>query len=379
MVKLKIALVLIVFCVLLPSTYAIGIMYPKFGTITYQPNYEQEIPFVIRNFNYDVEVSKSGDFAQYATISPVFNLPDGTKQFNVKIQFPDHLNVEPGLHTISIKAAEVGKTAGMIGALTSAQKDIIIEVYSKEKDIEASFNAPNANQNEAMTFTIDVRSWSYQDIDFVYGEITIYDSAGKSVATLETQKEHLKSGEQKTLLAKFYTAPLKPGTYQAEASIFFDGKTKLLKDDFKIGTLIIQINDYTKEFTSGQIAEFKIEIESIWNAPIKGIYAELYLDGEKVLRTPSIDLEPWQKGVLATYWNVSLLPGTYDTTIKLYYEDVTAQKEINIRITSGAVALPDTVLKNPWKMATVILFAILAIFSIILLIRKHRKKGLAPE
>jgi hypothetical protein len=303
----------------------------------------------------------------------------------LKIRFPDTVDLEEGIHTFYVGVKETGRPGGMVGALTAVQKRFKVQVYSKEKEIKASFDAPNANEKESMLFRVNVQSVCYPYIALVLGRITIYDSENNSLATFDTNKVSLESGQIKTLEAEWNNSILVPGTYRAEALVIFDGESILLEDIFKIGTLMIKINSYTDEFTSGQINEFEVEVENVWNNPVKDIYAELLVDGEKVLKSSAISLDPWQKGVINSYWNVTLAPGEYNGKIKLYYADTYSEKNIKVRIKEREVRLSLEQVYGLVSVGLLVLVVVLAVIVVRLFLKdknkgkskreKHKKKG----
>ncbi|MBW2980529.1 hypothetical protein KY360_03870 [Candidatus Woesearchaeota archaeon] len=364
MVKIKqIILISSLLIFLLPLAEAIGLLSPEIGTITYRPNYEAEYTFFAVNYNYDFEAYVSGSLAKYITVGPLIDYSPSMKQFNLKIKFPDSVEFEPGVYIHHVGVREVGHPGGMVGALTAVQTKLRIEVFSKEKVIRANFDAPDANENEIMNFRVEVQSASYQDIALVMARITVYDMENNTLATFDTDKATLRSGEARTLDAKWDNSILVPGNYRAEALVIFDGKSILLEDLFKIGTLMVKINKYTDEFISGQIDEFSAEVENVWNNHISDIYIELFIDGEKVLKTATTSLNPWQKGIINGYWNVTFAPGEYNGKIRLYYGDTYSEKNIKVKIKEPMIRLS---LENIYSIAIVGLLIIVIILGVIL-------------
>jgi len=357
------------FCLSITTVSAIGLQHQKVGTITYQPGLELDIPIGVRNFNHEIEITVGGDFSRFGTLGPITDGAGGSKDVTLHIKFPNNLDVEPGLHVISVQATEIGTVEGTVSALTSIRKNFKVEVYSKEKDINVEFSAPDANQHEKVDLTIGVQSWTYEDIFSVYGEIAIYDADNNEVSKIQTQRTSLKSGDSVSLLATLDTANLKPGTYNAEAMIFYDGETKVISDEFKIGTLMIKITGATSAFQSGQIQEVLIDVESVWNNPIHEIYGEFYVAGENVLQTASIDLGSWEAGTLSGYWNVSLPPGNYDAVAEVHFEDVESTKKVTITVSKslkvGGI--------NMWIVGTVGSLLVIIIILIAILLRTYNK------
>jgi len=329
----KSVLIIFLATLMLHPVFAVGLMSSPIGVIPYKPGYSNEFNFIVRNFNYDVNISVGGDLSKYATLSPVMTRPDGMKQFSVKVQFPDEIVAQPGMHSIIVRVQEIGKPGGNVGVLTAVQKNIRIEVYATKKEIKVDyFDAPNSNEQEDMLFRIGVRSWTYQNISSVYAKINILGEDNESLAHFDTNKVTLPSGGSVTLNAEWNNAILKPGEYRAKAEVIYDGKSETVTKDFKIGTLMIKIKNYTSNFISGDINEFKVDVKNMWNNRIDNVYVDFLVDGAKVLQTPSANLGPWEEKTLSTYWNVSFAPGVYNGKVKIYYEDTFSEKNVNVNI-----------------------------------------------
>lgn len=362
---------------LLPIVEAIGLISPDIGTLVYRPNYDEEFEYFVRNYNYDFVPYVSGKLSEYMILSPLLDHSPGIKQFNLRIKFPDKIELEPGIHIHNIGVKEVGGPGGMVGALTAVQTRLKIEVYSKDKVIKADFDAPDANEKEIMTFRIKAQSLTYQNIAAVRGRIAIYDLENNSLASFDTNEESLASGQSKTLEADWNNSILVPGNYRAEALVIYDGESMLLEDPFKIGTLKIRILNYTNEFISGQINEFKVEVENVWNNHVSDIYAELLIDNEKVIKTATIDLGPWEKGIINSYWNVTLAPWEYNGKIRLYYAGTYSEKNIKVIVIKEEPRLSVENIYAIVSLGLLLLVLVLA-YIIIRLNSQQRKKKKKP-
>jgi hypothetical protein len=373
MVKIKHLILVSLFLIFLPIVNPIGLLSPDVGTIIYRPGHEQVLPYYALNYNYDFEPYVSGPAAKYMTIEQVADSSLGLDQFNVKIKFPDSIELDPGLYENHVGVREVGRPGGMVSALTAVQTKLRVEVLSSEKAITAEFDAPDANEKSKMTFRVDVRSATYQYISLVTAKITIYDLENNTLATIDTGKTGLESGESKTLDAVWDNSELKPGNYRAEALVIYDGKTLLLEDKFKIGTLMIRINDYTDTFAAYQINEFKVDVENVWNNPVNNIYAELFVEGEKVLKTATINLNPWEKGKITSYWNVTHDPGEYNAKIVLYYADTHSEKNIKVKVRQDIKLRPEHIY-GLIIIVLMVLVIIMGIFLTVLYTKQNKEK-----
>jgi hypothetical protein len=376
MAKLNKFVLSIFLLLFLPIVQPIGLMSVQPEETVYKPGQREVMTFFVKNNAYDFEAYTSGILAGNVTLSPIAFDPIGMYRFTVTVDYPETIELEPGVHILYVGVRETGVPGGTVGALTAVQKRIKVEIYSTEKLIKALFDAPDANENQIMNFRLNVQSVTYQDIALVLGRITIYDENNNSLATFDTDKASLSSGEKKTLEARWNNSMLAPGNYRAEALVIYDGKTMVLEDDFKVGTLMIRIIDYTDEFISGEVNEFNVELENVWNNRVNDIYAELFIEDEKVLKTATINLDPWETGDISSYWNVTLPAGEYNGKIRLYYAGASTEKNIKVTIKEPRFRLSA---ENKFALISfllliVILLLIIVIVRLLIKDNKHEKK-----
>ena len=123
--------------------------------------------------------------------------------------------------------------------------------------------------------------------------------------------------------AQLSTVGYTAGTYNAIATLNYDGKTKEDKKSFRIGELNIEIINYTKEFEKNKINKFDVKIESGWGNKIEGVYGEIKINNDTI-KTPNINLGPWDKKTITTYWDTNNVEtGFYDAEIIIHYNGKT--------------------------------------------------------
>src|SRR3989338_7148335 len=149
----------------------------------------------------------------------------------------------------------------------------------------------------------------------------------------------------------FPTKGLEANEYSARAMVFYDGQELALNSSFKIGAIDISLLNYSQVLEQG-FNEFFVEVESRWGDVLKNVYAKEFLNDEEILPTPSISLNPWEKGVLKSIAKVDLLPGSYAGKIELFFEGEMKEMPITVLV-KEAVAPPKQ--KVPLLLITTLL------------------------
>lgn len=315
-------------------------------TIFFEPNLEKSYVYdVISNTDkiMDHRISIGGDLAPYFNLSTeVLKLAPGeTASFTATMKLPATL--EPGKHEAFI-CAEESKARGGEAEGTSIGTKVrvcaIITVFSPKsgKHAQFEFKVENVSKGENATFQLDVTNTSSEEID-VHGVIEVGKKAeAEKLATLETQREHLKKCEKALLSATLNTSKFEIGEYSAKATLFFDGSQETKEKSFRIGTLYIAILDWTKEVMQNKLNPIAVKVQSKWNSEIKGVYASFEIASQKMaekttIYSPPTNLKAWETKEIVAYWDTKgVEAGDYDLKIALHYEDKTTEQEGTITV-----------------------------------------------
>ncbi len=345
-IKLKrtnvfIFLLIVIFVIIKPAE-AVGLYFPSDNEIDFKPGIEKTFNFEITKSNLEVMLSVSEYLSEYATLSKTIIKPDSTdRKFTVTVKLPNKIE-KPGHHRIFVMAEEIidkSKIGGAVGTSSNAQIYILIHVLNPGKYVDMSLSAPNVNLNEPVNFAVNVKSFGEDDINSIKAAIDVYSLDNKKLATVYTEEKSLKSNTKETLHAQLSTTGYSAGTYKAVATLNYDGKTKEDEKNFKIGKLNIKIINYTKEFEKDKINPFYIEIESDWGNKIENVYGEIKIN-DSIIKTPSIELLPWEKKTITTYWDTNNVEaGSYDAKITIYYEDKTTVETGKVNVVEKKEAL----------------------------------------
>src|SRR3989338_166754 len=219
----------------LPSALGLGLSGVKISPITYVPGQTITNHYSITETSLPTEVSLSTapEISTFIRTTEVKN-----NEFDLIIEFPETLTMEPGIYSFGLSVNEVPPSDYVgVGSYVSISKRFEMNVYSYQKYLSASFEAPSVNEANPVPFQINVQSQSYADIDNIKGQITVYDNKNQELAEIITPEISLESLTSQIVTAQWNTTGLLPGDYWAKAVVFYDGKSITLNDTFKIGIM----------------------------------------------------------------------------------------------------------------------------------------------
>ncbi|MGM5487734.1 MAG: hypothetical protein ACQESG_02180 [Nanobdellota archaeon] len=279
-------------------------------TIDYQIVGDDEVSLSLDK-GYDSDV----DMRQYAHLTPVED-----RSFSLVIHFPENATVDAGgLQSLLVRATGVSDGNSVVGGTAIVQKLVPIHVYFDEKVIQSRFHVRNININETGTVEVTVDSWTHQRIDSVSADVKILGDESV-LDTVVIEPTSLPSGESVTLTGSFETAGWVPGTYNASATINWDGNTTHLSDSFRIGSLEVDILNYTTSVPAGQISTFDIGVRSGWNDKLDDVFAFVLIDGRRMLKTATYGLNAWDEIVISDYIDTTgIEPGVHELKIVLHF------------------------------------------------------------
>ncbi len=385
MLKKKLYLILLFLFILMPNIHAIGVgSFTK--NIGFYPNLNENYEaFVVNNVGLDIKVKLDayGDLAEYVTFPEEYlDIPAGGKKFfTFNLKLPE--TIRPGTNRLMIGATDVTPPppgSGGIRAVTAAYKAFVITSPYPGKYLDIGFSASDAAETKPVTFSINLLSRGTEAISRIYGTIEVFNEQG-SIGAVEIEEiNDIGPGESRTIYSTWDSKGYKSGDYMAKATINYDNNQSILEAQFKIGTLFLEITNYTKEAYQGEINKIGIEIKSLWNTEIKDVYGEMEI-ASQTINTMKTDLSPWGKTTLIAYWDASdVAVGDYIAQIRIYYEGKSMDELAKITVLPRREGEKKAEL--PFKAPSVavllviiiILLVVGNIFIVIFLMKKRRGK-----
>lgn len=305
----------------LGNVYALGIS-PAFKEFNFKSGLKETVTFdVIAPPDFEVETFVEGDLAQYVELDK--NSVMGGEKFTAKISLPESIE-NPGLNRIGIGIAQKidpELASGFIGTRIVIISQIDIYVPYPGRYLEIDLQGHDVNIGEPVNFLLDIESEGKEDVN-ITPRIDIFSKEGM-IESLEFKDRVIASQEKITLKKMLDTSKYNPGVYKAIAVVDY-GIPAIDEFNFRIGSLNIDIINYTSVFPVGGLHKFEVLFESSWNDKIDGAYAEIkIMNNSKVLetiKTSSTDLTPWQRESVAGYFDTSNFTKTfYDANITAVY------------------------------------------------------------
>lgn len=295
--------------------------------------------YVVSGSDYPVQVALNPGPFSNVTISPVIN-----NEFDLLINFPEQEKVPPGTYSIGLLVQEIppGEEGGGIGTSVGVAKVISVIVYSYDKEIEVRIHAPHINQGSNATFQLSAISQGYPDIERLYGLVKVMDFQGQQRAELRTEERSLAGLQDTTFTLKQDTSSWPTGNYSVQATVFYDGRWKQANTSFLIGKMEVELKSYPTSLEQG-FNDVSLTVVNRWGNPLRNVYAKVFLDDEELLHTASIDLDPWQEGVLQGIMKVETAPGVRQGKIILFYEG----EERSFPVSFEIMPLPSPIEQQP--------------------------------
>lgn len=290
-------------------------------TTNFKPNTEESFTFVITTeSDIELEIYATGDLSEYVFFDKKELIGGGT--FTATLKFPNNVS-KPGAHRILVGAREkVDKELiGTIGTLVAVQSPIDVIIPYPGRYLEIELSSHNVNIGDPVKFTLKLMNKGNEDLT-LSPVIEVYsDKIKKDTITFETRD--LKSQEEIGLQKELDTTNYSPGRYNAIAVVNY-GSIANSESEFRVGSLFIELINYTKKMSIGGINKFEIEIESNWNNKINGAHAEVsFLENGKEklkFKTSPIDLEPWEKKTIDGFFDTSnFTEGKHNANLTLTY------------------------------------------------------------
>ncbi|MBT3408438.1 hypothetical protein HN415_07180 [Candidatus Woesearchaeota archaeon] len=275
--------------------------------------------------------------------------------------------------------------------LTNIHHKLSVFVPYPDKYVGINIKSENVNVNEPVQFTISAKNYGEKKVNKANARLDIYgaDDYSNFVTSLYTNTKSIESMESVDYFTTFDTFGIVPGYYKAIVEFYYDNENTKKENIFRIGTLNVKINNYTKFATANKINPFVIAIESRWNNKIENLHARVeFEDINENTLTPTINLNPWQKTTIKSFIDLTgHTPGEYKGKITLLYDNITSSEDIILSVTQDIkeempeIALKqndiikeETNIKNlPLTSILLVIIIILIIVDIIYIVYKNKK------
>lgn len=361
---------------ILPSVCAIVGVRPASYEVNFEPGLKKVYSFTfIADEGSIFEMYTEGPFSEYVELST--EKIHGTGSVNALLQLPNQAEI-PGRHRLIVGGRQVAKDehAPMLGIVGNVQAVLFINVPYPGKYAELEFTTTNANTGGDVNFNLTISSKGDEDI-VARSRIEIYDSTKQNLLeTIQLPERTVKSTESVQLVSKLSTKDYLSGDYFAKAVVEYGGDKPAEKEAiFRLGKLFVDIVNYTQTVGREGINRFEIYVESYWNDPIPGLFAEVSIANytELDFLTPSMTLEPWQVSILTGYFDTSeIKQSPFSARIKLKYANETTEKTVEVNFAKSES-------QTGYVLGAVAAVILIGIIVVLLLIKNKKKDNKKNE
>lgn len=396
----KLLILLSLILLIIPSAYAVGISGAFKPSYTFEPGLEINLTYSIVNsagYGNNISIALETDsnyccpdtaafgmeliqnFSKLSFKSAYFELGE-SKSVNVYMKLPENIDI-PGQYGFLIKATESGPGGTGIGAVAVVRTPFFLFVRYPGKHAQFGLRASDVAVGDTQTFYVRGVSRGTYDISNVYSVITVTDVQNNTITTLNTNSAPLSVDSTIELEAKWNTTGQSEGIYKATADIYYDGLTSHASSDFRIGSIALNILNYTTEVLSGVINPFEVKIESRWNDVIRDTYAIITVkNGSEVvagLQTPTIEIPAYGTKTLNGFLVANIPPSNYSMDVILYFSGKYTSVQDRLNVIERKELIKRTIL-SPFTIFIILLLLNLVLW-LIFIWRRRPKNTKAAE
>jgi hypothetical protein len=353
--KKEVILILIIF--FCTGTLAISGVSPPIYNINFEPDLEEKFTFkFIFNDGVISRLSIEGDLAKYITLDKYRIV--GTENVTATLKLPREIS-SPGVNRIRIGARQIVDRAEGIGLSSNVGGIINVIVPHSGNYVEVKLNIPDGNNEEKITANLSVKNLGDSSIKVkpiiqIFKDDLIIDNIRIKEIEIPYLENYQTNFEINTLEYEY-------GEYAAVALV--DYEKNIAKDEkfFRVGELLVKINNYSKILNKNPLERYEIEIENLWNKEIKKLYATVSFANEN-FASHFIELMPWEKKTIILYIDSTKINKEIQGKITLNYHDKKYSENILIKVNN--------------ELDLRIIFIILGLMALvmIIIILKRRKK-----
>jgi hypothetical protein len=334
----KLIVILILFTAAIPLVCSLGIS-PASVSLDFYPGLTTNLTFrVHNNVGYDTYIipqTIESSLTPYVTpvqTEKIF-VADGENAYvTFQVKFPDEVDFA-GKHQIDVGATESISPSiegSGIVAITAIYARVYVFIPYPGKYLEAIFNAKNVALNETVHFKVNIQNKGKEKLNSITGKIDIYDKENKIDTLILPSFSDMDVYDTKDVIMNWSTIGRTVGMYKATLTMNYDGNSRKFDTTFYVGDESLEILNFTKEVEAETISRFAINVQSVWNLPLKNVWAEAKFskDGSTIheLKTPATEVNPWETKELLGYFDGSgVALGEYDADIKVHYNNKVAE------------------------------------------------------
>ncbi|MBM3231916.1 hypothetical protein FJZ21_00860 [Candidatus Pacearchaeota archaeon] len=318
-IKRFILVIAFIFCISYASSLGIS---PAIKNINFESGKQTNITFyvldAVEGVEYDVNI-RGGYLAQYSSVNT--NSVVGSGSFILSINFPEKIDL-PGEHTVSVSVKERPSETSFINTLVEVGSIIKTFVPYPGYYGDLSLNILDVNVNDQISVELYLINRGDNPLEIKEVYVDFVSSTGKAVKRIEFTPVTIPVSGDRYFRKYAETSGIEPGNYIATGRVSYRDITREVNRSFRVGSLFVNITNYTSSIRGDGIQRFYVTLDSMWNSPIYGAYVDVNLTNgvySTVFRTPSIDIMPWEQKTIESYIDTENLDGYYDLYFNASY------------------------------------------------------------
>lgn len=313
----------LVFLFLLSISYvsSLGIS-PAIKNLNFESGGQVNITFYvldsIEDVTYDVFL-RGGELVNYSSINK--DSVSGGGSFILTINFPESME-KPGEHIISVSVKERPSETSFIN--TIVEVGALIKTFVPYPGFygDLSLNIPDVNINDQIPVELYVINRGDNALDIQSVSVDFLSSSGESVKNINFTPVTIPVGGDRYFRKYADSSGIGSGSYIGRARVSYQDINREINRSFRVGSLFVNVTNYTGSILGNGIQKFYVTLESMWNSPVYGAYVDVNISNGQystLFRTPSVDISPWGQKTIESYIDTENLDGYYDIYLNATY------------------------------------------------------------
>ena len=319
MIKGLVLILVLLFSISFVSSLGIS---PAIKNINFEPGKQVNITFYIldavNGAIYDVAL-RGGELVNYSSLST--DQVEGGGAFILTINFPLEIST-PGEHSVSVGVKERPSETSFINTLVEIGSVVKTFVPYPGYYGDLSLNIPDVNFNEQIPVELHITNRGDNPLEIREVFVEFISSSGEVLEKLDFTPATISVSADRYFRKYLSPENIGPGNYIGRAKVSYQDINREINRSFRVGSLFVNITNYTDSILGKGIQKFYVTLESKWNSPVYGAYVDVNLSNGQysaLFRTPSIDISPWDSKTIESYIDTENLDGFYNISLNASY------------------------------------------------------------
>lgn len=330
-------------------------------------------------------VHLEGELVPYMNLSPArFELSPAIPEAVIRVQAQAPPTLPSGPRTGRLVITQLPPEGAVDSTLTAGAVLIaVFEAYIPHEGAHAEatlYVRAEGRRREAIA-GLTVHNRGTQPLD-VSTRIEIFDPLGRTLEVLKPPVTHIPVGGFGAPQALWQVA--EAGPLRAKATLSYAGKSMTLDQAFEVGAPSVALRAIeASAFKLGKLAHLTLNVDSLWDAPLKDVQASLTFSqqgaAKTIVATDPVDLGPLAQGRLDAYWDTAgVETGAYLLTTNLTVRERTQTVEQPVWIEKDRIVFGERPPIRRWPLKRILLLSLLVLLVLFLFVTRHKRTPHPP-